>query len=81
MAGPQTDTEVEMFRARRRRFWLMFCERNNVGDGVPLFDERDGAVDIVHVGSSRRRCLARSPEMEALVMDGAAAMRTRNTAG
>jgi len=64
--------DPEALRARRRRFWFMFCERNGVGDGVPLFatdgDPADGVVRVRKIGAKRRPVFTRHPDMEAMVL-------------
>jgi len=65
----------EALHARRRRFWLMFCERNGVVEGaVPLFDADGDRVRtrVLGAGRLRRTLLARHPAMEQLVLAEAA---------
>lgn len=66
---------LDALRARRRRFWLMFCERNGVAEAaVPLFDTDGERVRtrVLGAGRTRRTVLARHPAMEQLVIAEAA---------
>lgn len=65
----------DALRARRRRFWAMFCERNGVAEGaVPLFDLDGDQVRtrVLGAGRTRRTVLVRHPAMEQMVLAEAA---------